>query len=164
MKIEKRAFLQYFIMLLAYSTATFFACYLGVIQTIFNADVTYMTSLIAALFTISCLFIGYATWNFEKNITKAIAGSTMARTAAYVVTLVGLLGTVIGLSIQVKALGSLDISNDQNITAFIGILGSSIGTAMFSTMCGIVAAIGITAMNSNLEYFIDAENVSQTPT
>jgi hypothetical protein len=157
---DKRCFLQWFVLSLAFVTAAFFAGYYGLFQMIWNGDVTHVTSGIAVVFLASCLYLGFASWRFDASRdapNRAAADSNIGRTSAFLVTLLGLLGTAIGLMFQVKALGSLDVSNPQAIVGFISSIGSSLSTALYATACGIVACIGITVMNSNLEYFIDLD-------
>lgn len=156
--MNRRPFLQGFIITLSYLTGAFFAWYYNFLQTIFKTDFTHMTSVIAIVFVITCVYLGFAAWRCESNIQRAIADVALGRTMAFIVTLIGLLGTAIGLMVQVKAMGSIDVSNIQNVLQFIATIGTALSTALYSTVCGILASIGITILNSNIEYVIDSND------
>src|SRR5271170_3493179 len=99
---DKRCFLQWFILLLGYVAAGFFAAYYDMLQSIWHTDITYMTSAIAAVFVAAVIYIGFASWRFDTNRmpqyplnrraaslqATAIADSGLGRTASYVVTLI----------------------------------------------------------------------------
>ena len=92
------------------------------------------------------------------KFATAIADSNMGRAAAYIVTLVGLLGTAIGLMYQVQAMASIDLSNPQHVLEFVGAIGAALGTALYATACGIVGSVGITMLGSNLEFFMHRDD------
>lgn len=169
---DHRAFLQWFVLCLGYAVIAFFAAYYGVFQQVWSVDVTHLTSVIALIFLIACGYLGLASWRYDaavipssiKTVTiekakatrfaQAIADTNIGRAAAYLVTLLGLLGTVIGLTIQVRAMASIDLSNAQHALQFVVAVLSGLGTALYATGCGIVASFGITVLGSNLEYFM----------
>ena len=75
------------------------------------------------------------------RFAQAIADTNIGRAAAYLVTLLGLLGTVIGLTIQVRAMASIDLSNAQHALQFVVAVLSGLGTALYATGCGIVSFV-----------------------
>lgn len=154
----KRTFVQWFLLLLAYLVAAFFAQWFHLFIFVWNNDFTYMTSVIAVIFLIMISFLGYASWQADNNPAYANSVTIFARSAAYVVTLVGLLGTAIGLMYQVGALGTLNIADAHSLLDFVKTAVSSLSTALLSTACGIIASIGITIMNSNVEFHLDNKN------
>jgi hypothetical protein len=64
--IDKRCFLQWFVLLLSYAAAAFFAGYYGLLQSIWRTDVTYMPAVIGALFVATVLYVGFASWRFDR--------------------------------------------------------------------------------------------------
>ena len=168
---EKRAFLQWTMLLLTYVAATFFAAYYGLLQTVWRTDVTLMTSAIAAAFVGTVLYMGWASWRYDNrrpgliskkgHIASAIADTGIGRTASYVVTLMGLLGTVIGLSLQAQAMANINFADPNNLIAFIKVVAGALGSAFFATGAGIVGSIGIIIMTANLDYFIDHDGEDQ---
>lgn len=161
---DKRCFLQWFVLCLSYTVVAFFAAYYGVFQQIWAVDLSRMTSVIAGVFVLACGYLGFASWRYDANLDReeknnlAIADAELGRTAAYIVTLIGLLGTAIGLMFQVQAMAAIDLSNSGHILQFVATIGGALGTALYATACGIVASIGITMLGSNLEFFTRREN------
>lgn len=161
--MEHRPFVQWFVMALGYAAAAFFAVHYGLAQAIFHTDVTYMTSVIAVIFVAAVLYLGLASWRFSainKRHSNMIAANVvnadidLATKASYIVTLFGLLGTVIGLQHQVQAMATV---SPDDLMPFLATVSSALGTAFYATGCGIVASIGIIAMVANLEFFLERE-------
>lgn len=169
--LAKRCFLQWFMLVLSYTVAAFFCVTAGLAQAVWDADVTHITSVIAIVFVASCGYLGLTSWRHDNidntqlgsalKVAEVSADTNFGRTMAFIVTLLGLLGTAIGLMFQAKAMGQLDVSNPQNIVGFIGTIGSALSTALYATASGIIACIGITLMNLNIEYFIDRQAVNK---
>lgn len=157
--VEKRCFLQWFVLTLGYVVAAFFCWRYGVIQSVYVGDSTHMTSVIAAVFTLTCLYQGFASWRLPQPLSyeNASADVGIGRAAGFLVTLIGLLGTAIGLMWQVKAMGAVNVSDPASIVGFISTIGSALSTALYATASGIVACVGITVLNTNLEFFVDRE-------
>ena len=147
-------------MLLSYATGLYFAISYGLVASVWHVDFTHITSLIALLFTLSIGYVGYAThqWEINNDRVKANARALLMHSSVFVLTLLGLLGTIIGLMAQVRAMGSLDVSNPQNIVVFIATIGASLSTALYCTAVGIIASIGLIFANGNLEYFLDLKD------
>lgn len=151
----RRCFTQWFLLLLGYGAAGFFAARLGLFRFVWNGDFTFMTSVIGVIFVLMVVLLGIASWKVDSDNKYANSVTVLGRSTAYVVTLFGLLGTAIGLMYQVAALGHLNVADAANVVQFIGTVGSSLSSALLSTATGIIASIGITAMNSNIEFFLD---------
>jgi len=153
---SRRAFVQWFVLLLVYCAMSFFAQYqYGMFTFIWLHDFTYMSSIIAIVFMAMIGFEGVATYHLNNRPKYANSITIFGRSMAYIVTLFGLLGTAMGLMYQVGALAHLDVSNTQTVLEVIKTIAASLSTALLTTVCGILASIGITAMNSNVEYFLD---------
>lgn len=157
MRNDQRCFLQWFVLLLGYIAIALVAWRYDLPQSIFQTDTTYMTSVIAVIFTLAVLYVGLASWQFSPqcwhSIAPAAAAIGLAHKASYIVTLCGLLGTVIGLMHQVQAMATV---SPDNLMPFLATVSSALGTAFYATGCGIVASVGIIAMAANLEYFVDS--------
>jgi hypothetical protein len=164
MSTDPRCFLQWFVLSLAYAAIAFFAYRYGLPQLIFKTDVTYMTSVIAVIFVATAAYLGFASWRYrlswwevtKESAAEAAADVGLATKASYIVTLFGLLGTVIGLQRQVDAMAAV---TPDNIMPFLVQVSAALRTAFYATGCGIVASIGIIAMAANLEYFLERDDV-----
>src|SRR6185437_12377580 len=67
---KHRCFLQWFVLMLAYVGIAFFAVQYGLPQLIFHTDVTYMTSVIAVIFTATALYLGFASWRYPGRFNR----------------------------------------------------------------------------------------------
>lgn len=162
--IEKRCFLQWFLMTLACGVGGFFAWHTGLLRQVWDADMTHMTSVIAAMFVLAVGYMGFASWRYDRSSWKgrdavAYADVGLAHWAAAGVIYVGLIGTVIGLMWQLQALGHVDPANPASGATFLSVTVRSLSTAFYATGAGLVAALLIGAITQNLAYFLDRNEV-----
>jgi hypothetical protein len=148
--MKRGAFLTHFVICLTASGAAVLATIAGVPQGIFAADASRMTSVIAGLAVFMAAYLGLkawqtddaASWRFgaaRARFYPTMPDASLGHLAEKLAVMVGMLGTVIGLSLQLKAThGSVD-----SLAAF--------STQFSSTGCGIVAAIVIALMTHNVE-------------
>ena len=153
---SKRCFLQWFALTLSYVVAAYFAFVHHIPQTVFYADTTYMTSVIAAVFVAAVAYLGFASFRYSDH-TPTIAGadSNLGHVAVYITTLLGIFGTVIGIAMQLKAMGALDMTNSQSVTTFMTAFVAGMSTAVYSTAYGVIASIGTYLQCANIDYFLD---------
>ena len=153
---NKRVFLQWFALALSYAVAAYFAFVHHIPQAVFHADVTYMTSVITVVFAAAVAYLGFASFRYsDQTPAVASADSNLGHVAVYITTLLGIFGTVIGIGMQLKAMGALDMSNPQSVTTFMTAFVAGMSTAVYSTACGVIASIGSYLMCANLDYFLD---------
>ena len=162
--IETRAFLQWFVLTLGYAVGGFFAWRYGLLADVWHTDATYMTSVIAAMFVATIGYMGFATWRYDNESAwnrdgKAHADVGIGHFAGAGVIYVGLIGTVIGLMAQLHALGAVDPSNPQSGLTFLGTTTKALGTAFYATGAGLIAALLIGIVVTNLSYFLERDEV-----
>jgi hypothetical protein len=162
--IEKRCFLQSFMVTLAYAVAAFFAWRYGLLQSIWYSDTTYMTSLIGVIFVAAVGYLNFAAWRYDSKWNRwrdsiANADIGLGHFAASSSFYAGLLGTVIGLMAQFQALGAVDATKPETGVAFIGATAVALKTAFYATGCGIAASALISVIVANLNYFLDRNEV-----
>ena len=135
---DRRCFLSFFVICLAVLAAAFFATLWGVPYLIWKADESHMTTAIAVLFVGSVAYLGRLSWSPSPQSSPAFG-----HLAVRLSVMLGMLGTTIGLSLQAKTL----------MTGTAGLLPLS--TSLFSTGCGILAAIILEVLTHNLERGIE---------
>ena len=146
--VEKRpTFLSHFLISLAAAAGLFLTYLNGVPQAIYDLDASHVTSAIAVLLAFSVVYIGQQAWRVDgepdwrrgyKSVARA-ADSNFGHLAETLAVSLGMLGTVIGLSMQLRAAhGSVD-----SLGAF--------GTQFGSTGCGLVAMMVVMMLQHNLE-------------
>jgi MotA/TolQ/ExbB proton channel family len=156
MNDNKRCFVQWFGLVLCYAVSAFFATVAGIPQAIWHSDPSHMTSVIAAVFVVATAYLGFASFRYsDSEPTVAGADSNLGHVMVYIVTLLGLLGTTLGLIAQNKAMGAMDLTNSANAASFIPHVLLAIASALQCTACGIVASIGLYFQCENIDYFLD---------
>lgn len=172
MTIDKRCFLQWFVLTLGYSVAAFFAWHYGLLTDIWNTDATHMTSVIGAMFVAAIGYMGFASWRYDRHDKLTVWGTPRQSNVAYAdvgighfagaaVIYVGLIGTVLGLMAQLKGLAAVDPANPASGITFLGLTGKALGTAFYATGAGLVAALAIGVVTQNLTYFLQRNEVAE---
>lgn len=115
----------------------FFAYRWGVFQTIWANDASYMTSAIATLVVGTMIWLGWQAWRVDASSLEP--SSDFGQEAQLLAPALGMLGTVIGLSMQAKAL----------VAGAAGL--GALSTSLFTTGTGIAAFILIKVLTMNLE-------------
>lgn len=143
---RRAAFLQWLAIMIGLSIAAFYAGYCGLIDRIWKNDLSHMSVVIAAVAVGSALYIGMLCWKVPDNFQHADGrlsyledGSEWGGFAANVCPMLGLFGTVYGISLQTAALKEG------------GDVLSLLSTALFTTMCGVLACAAIGLLNFVLQ-------------
>ena len=151
MYIARFTFLSHFIICLACAGLAFFAWVNGVPQTIWENDMSMMTSVIGALFVGSAVCLGWQAWRIDGPTSDRREpadtppssmfpiSSDYGHLAERLCVMAGFVGTAIGLSLQAKSLAS-------GATSF-----TALATSLFTTASGGTAAALIAIMTFNLE-------------
>ena len=140
------AFLSHFVLSLACAGGAYFAWTRGIPQTVYAGDMSMMTSVIAALFVGTTVWLGWQAWISDRVEAvglfraQSIASSDFGHSAERWSVMLGLLGTTLGLSLQAHAL-------QANGTSSFGALA----TSLYTTGTGILSALLIGVMVFSLE-------------
>ena len=145
-------FLSWFCLMLAIGAGAFFAGYEGVPQLVLaNPSARWFALAVATLFVGVALWLGRQAWHVDeinskpwKSVSKAAAlaeyaDASFGHLAIVLFPSIGLVGTVVGLSIGFRA--GADTAG----------LMAGASTAFYSTGCGLVAMILMMIMVWNLE-------------
>ena len=116
--------------------------YLNIVSFVLENDPTYITVGIAALFVITTLWIGTLSWRV-KNGTKLSENNTMPIWFfADAVMSIGMVGTLLGfLIVLTSAFQNVDTSDTQAMQDVIGQLASGMGTALLTSLMGLVSSV-----------------------
>ena len=131
--MKRVIFLTEFVIVLAVVVGVAFAYQLGVVQTIWRADESYMTSAIAIQFVITTGLLLKASWYEDSSAAR------FGHWAERSLPMLGILGTMIGVSIlaatKSNGLDSLD----------------ALKTGLFASACGVGAGYIVSYMTYVLE-------------
>ena len=130
-----KTFTAHWIISLVFIASFAFAWAYGIPQLIWASDQSYMTSAIAALIVGTAVWLGRQAWLADSGS----ANSDFGQEAQLLAPALGMLGTVIGLSMQAKAL----------VAGAAGL--GALSTSLFTTGAGILGFIIIKLMTMNLE-------------
>jgi len=116
--------------------------YLNIVSFVLENDPTYITVGIAALFVITTLWIGTLSWRVQ-NGTKLSENNTMPTWfIADAVMSIGMVGTLLGfLIVLTSAFQNVDTSDTQAMQDVIGQLASGMGTALLTSLMGLVSSV-----------------------
>lgn len=138
--IDRRCFIQHFLLCLAATVIVFFAYLYDIPQLIWTKDLSHVTSAIATLFVAMSFYTGWLAWHVEDwSREESHQKLEFIWFVEERFLRVGLLGTVIGLSMQAN-----EMSNGLS-----GLLPLS--TSLFSTAAGIVASLALSLMAYNIK-------------
>lgn len=150
--MTRRTFTAHYVICIFCAGAFAFLWHYGVPQLIFANDQSYMTSAIAALVIGSAVWIGYQAiladyWPHDAAISRSVPdswyktdpSSDFGQEAQLLAPALGMLGTVIGLSMQAKAL----------VAGAAGL--GALSTSLFTTGAGILGFIVLKILTLNLE-------------
>jgi hypothetical protein len=134
-------FLSHFIICLACAASAWFAHVNGVLAIVWANDQSMMTSAIGALFLATAAWLGWQAWRADEPAGNGSvpADASFGHLAERLLPMLGLFGTAFGLSLQAKALAG-------GATSF-----AALATSLYTTACGVLAALVVAIMTFNLE-------------
>lgn len=133
-------FLSHFIICLAAASAAWFAHMNGVFAAIWAHDESMMTSAIGGLFAGAALHLGRQAWLADSPFSVLRPPSSdFGHLAERLLPMLGLFGTAFGLSLQANALAG-------GAASF-----GALATSLYTTACGVLAALVVAIMTFNLE-------------
>jgi len=127
------------------------AAYFGALQLTWAADVSKLSFVIIFFHVVGTIWIGHQTIKQARGRGCNVAGGWYL---SELVLSLGMLGTVIGfifmISTSIGSLGSGEMTT-EGLRATISALALGIGTALWTTLWGLVASIALKTQMNNLE-------------
>ena len=150
---NRLCFLSHFVICLAVGAAAFFAWRAGVFGVVWENDASRMTSVIAAVFVGTAVWLGWQAWRADSTastvedftgeaktyLVSLGADASFGHLAERALPMLGLFGTVFGLSLQAKALSG-------GAAAF-----GPLATSLYTTGAGVLCALIVAVMTYSLE-------------
>ena len=164
--IKHKLFLKWWLFIILITFFSIFCFFNGILQTVWDNDVTKISFVIIFLFYIQSIICGFYTWSFGAIIgpkrkglyrirhlkEKAEAGWFMSD----LFLSLGMIGTVIGFISMLGGFASLDVDNTQTVQELISNLGLGMSTALYTTLVGLVCSISLKIQYFNLSQGIDS--------
>lgn len=125
--------LFFWIQIIAYLSAG----YLGIFEKILLADHTYLTFVIITIHIVANIYIGYL---FNQKAKNKKPDTSIAWFISEATLTLGMIGTVIGLILMIGSSFTLIAADPQALKNIIGSIASGIGTALWTTLFGLIAS------------------------
>lgn len=123
---------------LAVASGVFWAWYHGIISEIWHDDVTMITSVLAILYIVTTLLIGYVAYtkNFKSKIVDACWFLSEQMLA------LGMLGTVVGfIYLLTSGITSASVTDPASLAALLANMSVGLGIALYTNATGILSSL-----------------------
>lgn len=140
----KKSLFYWYILLCVNAFVGFWLYYFGMFQWAFSVDVTYISTAIAALYTISFFALGVSisrTGAYDMDIQDRF--DIYYHMGAQMVGL-GLLGTILGFIYMMTNdinIATLNLEDKKEIVKLMGNIMPALGTALVTTAAGLIASL-----------------------
>jgi hypothetical protein len=137
-------FVIFWIVLVAQGLGVVFSYHMGLFGLLASADVTGISFVIIAVHLLAMIFIGIATLmnhTTSNNVFWFISEAQLG---------LGMIGTLVGFVIMFSTV-FLGITSPEEISMALGFIASGVGTALWTTLAGLVSSLLIKATLVNLE-------------
>ncbi len=136
---ENPDFTRWFIFFIAMSTVLVSVLSVGGADFLIENDITNISWVIVFILVVGSLYLGYRV-NSGERLNQGVTDYLAEMCTAF-----GLLGTIIGLIVMISgAFGSLNISDPESVKVSLLAMSSGIGSALTTTLTGIIASILLT--------------------
>lgn len=123
---------------LAVASGVFWAWYHGIISKIWHDDVTMITTVLAVLYIITTLLIGYVAYtkNFKSKIVDACWFLSEQMLA------LGMLGTVVGfIYLLTSGITSASVTDPASLATLLANMSVGLGIALYTNATGILSSL-----------------------
>jgi len=138
-------FIAWWVSILLIATGLFWAGYFGLVQKVWETDVTMITTLIALIFIVVNLPLGWASYKLSDPSYKVLHRGKLDRlldtcwfTSEQLMAL-GMLGTVIGL-IHMLAANFIGVGGD-GMQGMLSEMWKAMGLALYTNAVGLICSI-----------------------
>lgn len=140
--MDNRSFYAWLVSSLLIFTAIFWSYYTGILPIIYSVDETKLTIIISIFFLIAVFINGLVSAGFvdEDKTSKYMDSSWFL---SELVMGLGMLGTVIGIILLLGVGHSIDIQSPEALPKVIAKMWSTLGTAFYPNVMGLIASMTI---------------------
>lgn len=128
----------------------------GLMQVVWDSDVTKLSFVILAIFSAASFKCGYDIYTFEKTLCLHKREVELGWFISEILLALGMTGTVIGFIIVMKDFMQLDVQDIASVEMMIKSLGAGVSTALYTTLFGLVANIFL-----KIQYFLLEDTIEK---
>lgn len=152
MKIVK-PFYIWWITNLAVVTGVFWAWHEGIVLKIWQDDVTMITSLLAIMYVITTILIGYVA--YTRDFTSKLVDACWFLSEQMLA--LGMLGTVTGfIYLLTSGISSASVTDPSSLATLLASMSVGLGIALYTNAVGILASL----VSKTLLYAVTYDHVS----
>lgn len=161
----KSVFLKWWLIFGLIFVGTGFCFGTGGFKSLYENDSSFLSFVILALFYYMTIWCGIKTF---KATRKQINTETLRHQSEVgwftsdVCMGLGMIGTLVGFVIMLKHFHTVNVQNQTSVQEFIKTFGSGMGTALYTTLVGLVASILLKMQYFNLAQCLSLEEKKKT--
>jgi len=146
--ITKRPLLRWWLFAIIMVLATFGAFHTGIIDEVYEVDVTGLSFLIMGILTVMSIKCGVETFRLtsienvtEKDINEAYAKADTGWFVSDICLTLGMIGTVAGFIYMLSSsFANIDVSNVSSLQNVLSHMSAGMATALYTTAAGLVSS------------------------
>lgn len=128
------------------------AAHFGAYEFILANDWTRISFIILGIFAASNFYVGWCTYRVKQGMVFPVERYGPAWFTSDALLTLGMVGTLIGfLTVLSTAFGDIDVNNPESLKLVIGTLATGMGTALLTTLTGLVTSLVLKTQLVNLE-------------
>lgn len=117
------------------------ASYFGAFTFLLENDPSYLSFVILGIFTIANLVVGTRSWRLKNDVSYYFRNNNALWFTSETLLGIGMIGTVLGFLIVLSAsFSEIDTSSVESMQEIISNLATGMGTALLTTLTGLVSS------------------------
>jgi hypothetical protein len=161
--IVNKSFLKWWLLFCLQIVGVGFALYYDIFNTLLDADKSFISILILSIYVCTSLRIGYKTKNIGRNnideLDTSNDSSGFFQCETFLV--LGMIGTVIGFIMAFSNIHTLNVGDMDSMRSVLQVMGSGIGTALWTTLVGLVCNLALKLQLINYENGLEADTTDE---
>jgi hypothetical protein len=166
--MDKQPFLRWLLVTTLSSVAMVILWQAGVLGEIWSVDSSYLSAVTLAFFWVVTIICGHATWRAcdaglwwntaydrRRELFDLRGREELGWFGSEMCLVLGMMGTIVGFIMMLSGFNALDLSNVQTIQGLLSDLGKSMGTALYTTIVGLVCGSILKIQCFNLARVLD---------
>jgi len=125
--------------------------YFGFFYELYNKDITKLSFVIIAVYTLSSLYVGRLTYNQRKGKSYS-TGLNISWFSSEAMLSLGMIGTVAGFILMLgESFESIDTANPESLKTALRSMALGMSTALYTTLTGLILSQALKIQLINLE-------------
>lgn len=130
----------------------------GIINSLLSYDTSYLSFVILILMSVTTLYNGAISFNINKltSMSQKLKLHQKLKISDFISShcfTLGMIGTIVGFLHLI-----FNISNSDDVQNIVISLKTGLGTALFTTLTGLIANIVLSVQNFNIRYDLEKKN------